>query len=198
TSRTDLSGVIREGTRGSKGRAGTRARSVLVVVEMALAVVLLAGAGLLIRSFQRLQEGDAGFQAAHVVTFNLTLPEGRYSDSGKLRAFMGGLLDRLRGLPGVDAVGATVYGMPFSGQVNVLDFTVVGRPPRPVRQEESMRVSAATPDYFKTMGIRILRGRAFSPRDRNGAPPVSVINQTAARRYFPNEEPVGHRLNLGM
>jgi putative ABC transport system permease protein len=198
TSRTDLSGVIREGTRGSRGRAGTRARSVLVVVEMALAVVLLAGAGLLIRSFQRLQEVDAGFQAAHVVTFNLTLPEGRYSDGGKLRAFMGGLLDRLRSLPGVDAVGATVYGMPFSGQVNVLDFTVVGRPPRPVGQEESMRVAAATPDYFRTMGIRILRGRAFSPRDRNGAPPVTVINQAAARRYFPNEEPVGHRLDLGM
>jgi putative ABC transport system permease protein len=198
TSRTDLSGVIREGTRGSKGRAGTRARGALVMVEIALAVVLLAGAGLLIRSFQRLQEVDPGFQPARVVTFRLTLPESRYSDPPKLRAFMDGLLERMRGLPGVDAAGATVYGMPFAGQVNVLTFDIAGRPPQPVGKEEAIRVAAATPDYFKAMGIRIARGRTFDPRDRGGAPPVIVINQAAARRYFPNEEPLGKRIVLGM
>jgi predicted permease len=198
TSRTDLSGVIREGTRGSKGRAGTRARGALVMVEIALAVVLLAGAGLLIRSFQRLQEVDPGFQPARVVTFRLTLPEARYSDAPKLRAFMDGLLERMRGLPGVDAAGATVYGMPFAGQVNMLTFDIAGRPPQPVGQEEAMRVAAATPDYFKAMGIRLARGRTFGPRDRGGAPPVMVINESAARRYFPHEEPLGKRIVLGM
>jgi predicted permease len=198
TSRTDLSGVIREGTRGSKGRAGTRARSALVVVEMALAVVLLAGAGLLIRSFQRLQEVDPGFKPARVVTFNLSLPESRYSDNAKLRAFTSGLLERMQGLPGVDAAGATVYGMPFAGQVNVLDFTIAGRPPLPVGKEEAIRVAAATPDYFEAMGIRTVRGRTFSPRDRDGAPRVVVINETAAHHFFPNEDPLGHRVDLGL
>jgi putative ABC transport system permease protein len=198
TSRTDLGGVIREGTRGSKGRAGTRARSVLVVVEMALAVVLLAGAGLLIRSFQRLQEVDPGFRPARVTTFNLELPESRYPNTSKLREVTAALLERLRALPGVDSVGAAVYGMPFSGGVNVLDFTVAGRAPRPVGQSESMRVGTASPDYFKTLGIRIVRGRAFDPRDRAGAPQVVVINETAVRQFFPGEEPLGKRIELGM
>jgi putative ABC transport system permease protein len=198
TSKTDLAGVIREGTRGSRGRAGTRARGTLVVVEMALAVVLLAGAGLLIRSFQRLQEVEPGFRAARVTTFNLELPESRYSDTAKLRQVMTGLLERLRALPGVDSVGAAVYGMPFSGSVNVLDFTVAGRAPRPVGQSESMRVGTASPGYFRTLGIRIVHGRAFGPRDRAGAPPVVLINETAVRKFFPGEEPLGQRIELGM
>jgi putative ABC transport system permease protein len=198
TSLTDLSGVIREGTRGSKGRAGTRARNVLVVVEMSLAVVLLAGAGLLIRSFQRLQEVDPGFNPARVVTFNVTLPEGRYPDEVKLRAFMDGLLERMRLLPGVDAAAAAVYGMPFSGQVNIITFDIVGRPPAPVGRQEAIRVAAATPDYFKALGIRLLRGRAFSAQDRKGAPQVVVLNEAAVRRYFPTEDPLGHRIELGM
>jgi putative ABC transport system permease protein len=198
TSKTDLAGVIREGTRGSRGRAGTCARGTLVVVEMALAVVLLAGAGLLIRSFQRLQEVEPGFRAARVTTFNLELPESRYSDTAKLRQVMTGLLERLRALPGVDSVGATVFGLPFSGNMNVLDFTVVGRPPLPVGHDESMRVAVATPDYFRTLGIRVVRGRAFGPRDRIGAPQVVMINETAVRKFFPGEEPLGHRIDLGM
>ena len=198
TSKTDLAGVIREGTRGSRGRAGTRARGTLVVVEMALAVVLLAGAGLLIRSFQRLQEVDPGFRPARVTTFNLELPESRYLNSAGLRQVTAALLERLRALPGVDSVGAAVFGMPFSGSVNVLDFTVVGRAPRPAGQNESMRVGSASPDYFKTLGIRIVRGRAFGPRDRAGAPQVVVINETAVRKFFPGEEPLGKRIELGM
>jgi predicted permease len=196
TSRTDLSGVIREGTRGSKGRAGTRVRSVLVVVEMALAVVLLAGAGLLIRSFQRLQEVDPGFDPARVVTFNLALPAARYPDDARQRMFLGGLLERLRSLPGVDAAAATSYGLPLSGQDNVTTLHVIGRPPVPVGKEEAVRLAAATPDFFKALGIRLLRGRAFTPRDRDGAPQVVLLNQAAARHYFPNEDPLGHRIEL--
>jgi putative ABC transport system permease protein len=197
TSRTDLSGVIREGTRGSKGRGATRARGALVVAEMALAVILLAGAGLLIRSFARLQKVDPGFNPKGVVTFNLELPASKYSDDAKLRTFMAGLMERMEQLPGVASAGATVYGMPLDDQVNVLTFSVAGRPPAPPGKEESMRIANATPDYFKTLGIPILRGRGFTPQDRDGAPQVVVITQEAARRYFPNEDPLGKRIDLG-
>ncbi|HEV2852110.1 MAG TPA: ABC transporter permease [Thermoanaerobaculia bacterium] len=197
TSRTDLSGVIREGTRGSKGRAATRARGALVVLEMAMAVVLLAGAGLLIRSFARLQQVDPGFNPKGVVTFNLELPASKYSDDAKLRTFMAGLLERLEQLPGVSSAGATVYGMPLDDQVNVLTFSVAGRPPAPPGKEDSMRIANATPDYFRTLGIRIVRGRGFTPQDRDGAPQVVVITEEAARRFFPHEEPLGKRIDLG-
>jgi putative ABC transport system permease protein len=197
TSRTDLSGVIREGTRGSKGRGGTRARSALVMVETALAVVLLAGAGLLIRSFSQLQKVDPGFQPAQVVTFNLDLPEGRYKEGAQLRAFLGALEEKMAALPGVGATGVTVDGMPFGGRVNVFDFRIAGRPPVPPGQEEAIRTAAATPDYFKVMGIRVVRGRAFTPRDRDGAPRVVVINEATARRYFPDQDPIGQRIEMG-
>jgi putative ABC transport system permease protein len=197
TSRTDLSGVIRDGTKGSKGRRGTRARSLLVVTETALAVILLAGAGLLIRSFSQLQKVDPGFKAERVVTFNLDLPDGRYEKDEQLRAFLGSLQEKLATLPGVNATGATVYGMPFGGNVNVLDFRIAGRPPLPAGQQRAIRAAAATPDYFKAMGIRVTRGRAFTPRDRDGAPGVVVINEAVARRYFPNQDPIGQRIEMG-
>ncbi|HTG36888.1 MAG TPA: ABC transporter permease [Thermoanaerobaculia bacterium] len=197
TSRTDLSGVIRDGTKGSKGRGGTRARSLLVVAETALAVVLLAGAGLLIRSFSQLQKVDPGFKAERVVTFNLDLPEGRYEKGEQLRAFLGALQEKMAALPGVDVTGVTVDGMPFGGRVNVFDFRIAGRPPVPPGQEEAIRTAAATPDYFKAMSIRVVRGRAFTPRDRDGAPRVVVINEATARRYFPNQNPIGQRIDMG-
>jgi putative ABC transport system permease protein len=197
TSRTDLSGVIREGTRGSKGRGGTRARGILVMLETALAVVLLAMAGLLIHSFSQLQKVDPGFKAERVVTFNLDLPEGRYTEDTQLRAFLGALREKVATLPGVNATGVTVYGMPFGNNVNVLDFRVAGRPPVPADQQRAIRAAAATPDYFKAMGIRVVRGRAFTPRDRDGAPGVVVLNEAAVRRYFPGQDPIGQRIEMG-
>ncbi|MBW8876534.1 MAG: ABC transporter permease [Acidobacteria bacterium] len=197
TSRTDLAAAIREGTRGSKGRGGTRARSVLVVLETALAVVLLAGAGLLIRSFLELQNVDPGFKPDGVVTFNLELPASQYSDEAKLRAVTAGLLERMERLPGVTAAGATVYGMPLAGRVNVLTFSVAGRPPAEPGKAPILRVAAVTPDYFKTLGIPLLKGRALSPRDRHGAPRVALLNATAVRRFFPDEDPVGKRIEFG-
>jgi putative ABC transport system permease protein len=195
-SRTDLSGAIREGTRGSRGRGGTRARSTLVVAETALAVVLLAGAGLLIRSFSRLQEVNPGFETRHALTFNLELPPGKYPDEARLRAFMAALLERMGRLPGVNAVGATTYGMPFQGNLNEITFSVVGRPPAPPGKEDVMRVAVATPDYFRALGLQIVRGRGFTAQDRDGAPQAVILNQTAARRFFPAEEALGKRLVL--
>jgi len=198
TSRTDLGGAIREGTRGSKGRAGTRARGALVILETALAVVLLAGAGLLIRSFSRLQSVSPGFQPENAVTFKLQLPEGRYSTEDKLRGFTGALMERMRQLPGVEEAGATTTsGMPFGGSVDVLTFSVAGRPPAPVDKEEAIRIAISTPGAFKALGLRVVRGRAFTPQDRAGAPQVAVINEAAARKHFPGENPLGHRIDLG-
>ena len=197
TSRTDLSSVIREGTRGSKGRTGTRARGLLVVVEMALAVVLLAGAGLLIRSFAQLQNVDAGFRPDHVLTFNLELPPGKYSDDPKLRAFTTALLEKLEHLPGVTAAGVTAFGLPLSGADEVLSFTVAGRPPAPPGKEDAIRIAIATPDYFRILGIRTVRGRSFTAQDRTGGQQVVVINEAAVRRFFPGEEPLGKRIDLG-
>ncbi|MFL6232025.1 MAG: ADOP family duplicated permease [Thermoanaerobaculia bacterium] len=196
TSRTDLSGVIREGTRGSKGR-GTRARGLLVVVEMALAVVLLAGAGLLIRSFSRLQNVDPGFRAGHVLTFKVTLPQGKYPDDPRVRAFTSALLERAAALPGVTAAGATAFGLPLSGEDESLTFTVAGRPPAPPGKEESIRIATVTPGYFKLLGIRVTRGREFLPQDRDGGQPVVMINEAAARQFFPGEEPLRKRVEIG-
>ncbi|MFL6260968.1 MAG: ADOP family duplicated permease [Thermoanaerobaculia bacterium] len=196
TSRTDLSGVIREGTRGSKGR-GTRARGLLVVVEMALAVVLLAGAGLLIRSFSRLQNVDPGFRAGHVLTFKVTLPQGKYPDDPRVRAFTSALLERAAALPGVTAAGATAFGLPLSGEDESLTFTVAGRPPAPPGKEESIRIATVTPGYFKLLGIRVARGREFLPQDRDGGQPVVMINEAAARQFFPGEEPLRKRVEIG-
>jgi len=100
-------------------------------------------------------------------------------------------------LPGVSSAGATVYGMPLEGETNVLTFSIAGRPPAPPGREDSMRIAVATPDYFKTLGIPVVRGRGFTPQDRNGAPQAVVITEAAARRFFPKEEPLGKRIDLG-
>jgi putative ABC transport system permease protein len=197
TSRTDLAGAIREGTRGSKGRGGTRARNVLVVLETALAVVLLAGAGLLIRSFLELQHVDPGFKPDGVITFNLELPTSQYSDEAKLRTVTAALLEKMERLPGVTAAGATVYGMPFAGRVNILTFSVAGRPPDEPGKAPVLRVAAVTPDYFKTLGIPLLKGRGLDSRDRHGAPRVALLNATAVRKLFAGEDPIGKRIEFG-
>ena len=197
TSRTNLSGVMREGTRGSKGRAGSRARGLLVILEAALAVVLLACAGLLIRSFSHLQNVAPGFQPDHAVTFKLELPRSRYRDAEQLRTFTDALIERLQQLPGVRSAGATVAGMPLSSGENVLTFAIAGRPPAPAGKEDSIRVASITPDYMEALGTRLTRGRRFTVQDRAGAPNVVLVNEAAARRYFPGEEPLGHRIDLG-
>jgi predicted permease len=197
TSRTDLAGAIREGTRGSKGRGGTRARSVLVVLETALAVVLLAGAGLLIRSFLELQHVDPGFKPEGVVTFNLELPTSQYSDEAKLRTVTAALLEKMERLPGVTAAGATVYGLPLASRVNVLTFDVAGRPPAEPGKSPILRVAAVTPDYFKTLGIPLLKGRGLTSQDRHGAPRVALLNATAVRKFFAGEDPIGKRIEFG-
>ncbi|HEX7185448.1 MAG TPA: ABC transporter permease [Thermoanaerobaculia bacterium] len=195
--RPNLVGALKEGARGSRSRAATRARNVLVVGEIALAVMLLAGAGLLLRSFARLQNVDLGFQTENVLKFHITLPETRYDEDAKLRAFVDGLTERLEALPEVETAGAAYYSLPLVGGVNVWSFTIDGRPPVPEGQEDVMRAGVATPGFLRALGISIARGRAFDERDREGSTQVAVLNEAAASRFFPGEDPLGKRLVLG-
>jgi putative ABC transport system permease protein len=193
----DISRTLREGGRGGGQRAGKhRARRVLVIAEVALSVMLLAGAGLLIRSFTRLMNVDPGFRTAHLLSFDLSLPEAKYADAGSQATFINTVLDRVRSLPGVQAAGAGL-GLPLSHLGFGLTFTIAGRPPVRPEDEPDAEVRVATPEYLTTLGIRITRGRGFSKLDDAGAPRVLLITEAAARKFFPNEDPLGKHISMG-
>ncbi|MEO6237099.1 MAG: ABC transporter permease [Vicinamibacterales bacterium] len=192
-----LSGSLKESGRGAvPNRGGARLRGTLVIVEMAMAVMLLAGAGLLMRSFMRLQSVDPGFDPAQTLSFELSLPDARYEGDTRQIAFFDQLLPRLRALPGVRAADA-VMALPLSGSNFNISFLVAGRPPVPPAQQPSMEIRVATPGYFSELGIPLKRGRGFTEDDRSGTPPVVVLTESAAQRYFPNEEPLGKTIKLG-
>jgi putative ABC transport system permease protein len=195
-SRPNLAGTLKEGSRGSKGRASTRARNALVVAEIALAVVLLAVAGLLLQSFARLQSVDLGFQPEGVVKFHLAPAETRYPTEAELAAFVDRLIAEMEQLPGVTSAGATVWGMPLLSGENTLSISIPGRAPKPPGQEDELRTAFMTPGFFRTLGIPVLRGRDLTRQDRAGAPPVMLINQAAAERFFPGMDPVGQRIRI--
>jgi putative ABC transport system permease protein len=192
-----LSDALKEGGRGAVAtRGGQRVRAVLVVTELALAVMLLAGAGLLLRSFVKLQAVDPGFTVDRALTFDLTLPDSRYKEDASRVAFFEALMPRLRALPGARAASA-VMGLPLSGLDFIISFEVKGRPPVPPSQQPSMQVRVATPDYFQSLGIPLRRGRVFTDADRAGAPRVVLITESAARQFFPGEDPIGKTITLG-
>jgi putative ABC transport system permease protein len=195
--RGELIGALKEGGRGAlTGRRAARVRGALVVAEMALAVMLLAGAGLLINSFVRLQHVHPGFQIGDALTFRLSLPETVYDTPTRPIEFYDRVVEKLRALPGVRTVGAVV-GLPTSGMNFNISFTVEGRPPAQPGQEPSLEVRVATPDYFKAIGIPLKQGRLFSERDRLESPRVVLLSDAAARQYFPGENPIGHHISLG-
>ena len=197
-SRPDLNRVLKEGGRGALGSPGSRrARHALVILETALAVLLLTAAGLLIRSFAELQRVDLGFQPEGVATFNVSLPRSQYAGDPQVRAFVSTLVERLRTVPGVESAAAG-FGLPLASGNNAnISFTIAGKPPWPAGQDETLLVRLVTPDFLKTLGIPLLGGRGLTERDRDGSPPVLLINQAAARRFFPAESPLGHRLDIG-
>jgi predicted permease len=176
---------------------GSRLRAGLVVGQTALAMVLLAGAGLLVRSFDQLRRVNPGFEAADALTFRLKLPENAYTEASQRAAFYDQLLARLRALPGVGAAGG-ITGLPLSGARYSFSFTVKGRPPVPPPQQPSMELRVATPGYFEAMGIPVVQGRAFTEGDGASAPRVVVLSETAVRRYFAGEEPLGQEIVTGM
>jgi putative ABC transport system permease protein len=197
--RPDLGQMLRESVRGSSRGGAHRTRSLLVVAEMTLAVVLLVGAGLLIHSFVRLINVDPGFNPERVVAFNLSLPSTKYQYERDVRAFTTRLTDRIRQMPGTREVGIT-FGRPLSNTgLMRTTFEVKGWPPSTPDKRHVSQVHMATPGYFKAMGIPLLRGRFYtSAEDRLGAAPVIVVSEGFARRYFPNEDPLGKHVTFGI
>jgi putative ABC transport system permease protein len=167
-----------------------------VVAEVALAMMLLIGAGLLLRSFTRLQRVNPGFSPARVLTFQLGLPESRFPQTQDRVAFVDRLCERLKALPGVEFAGATTV-LPLSGDlINNRTYRVVGRPPPEPGQFNSADFCFITPDYLRAMQILLRAGRSFGAGDTRESPYVCLINQSLARRQFPNEDPIGKKLQL--
>jgi predicted permease len=196
-SRSNVSGMLKDGMRGSSGGvASRRARNSLVMAEMALAVVLLVGAGLLIRSFSKLIAVDPGFKSERVVTFTIAAPDSKYGQYAQRRAMVSGLLERMQRLPGVQG-SAVVTGLPLSNTMMRTSAHIVGTPPDKPSERKVTDVAMVTPGYFASMGIPLVNGRDFTDRDGSGAPVVAIVNEEFAKRYFPNENPIGKRIELG-
>jgi putative ABC transport system permease protein len=189
--------ILKEGGRtGTEGRASHRLRRLFVSAEAALAVLLLAGSGLLLRSFVKLLAVDPGFRSENVLTLQVALPTAKYSKPEQERAFFRELVDRVQQLPGVQTAGA-VSSLPLSGTGNSGTTTVDSRAvaPQDASPEADWRV--VTPGFFQAMGISLISGRYFDARDSDTAAPVAIIDETMARTYWPNEDPVGKRIKRG-
>jgi putative ABC transport system permease protein len=195
-SKIELNEVLKEGGRGStEGIMRNRVRSFLVVSEVALSLVLLVGAGLLIKSFMRLREVDPGFDAKNLLTTSLTPSRAKYPDAERQNNFYREVLGRIQSLPGVDAAGY-VDPLPLSGNSSSVTFTVEGQEVAPGRLFSSNR-RMISPDYFRAMRIPLLEGRAFNEHDTKDSPLVLIVNETFARRFFPGADPIGKRVLIG-
>jgi predicted permease len=182
---------LKEGGRGAAhGRGARRWGDVLVVSEVALALLMTVGAGLLVRSFLQLRRVDAGFDPHGMLAAPVEL-NARYDTSSKVTAFINSLEERARALPGVTAAGI-VSNMPFSGTGYTSDFIAYGRPEGGYGTEIGNR--SVTPSYFATMKVPVLRGRTFGPEDRSGSTPVVIINEALANSYFKDQNPIGQRI----
>jgi putative ABC transport system permease protein len=195
--RGELHGALREGARGASGGMGVRQlRGALVLAEVALALVLLVGAGLLIKSFDRLQRVDPGFNPDHVLTASIVLPRARYGEVVRQRAFATQLLDALRSTPGVQSA-ALASDVPMSGGASYLSFSIAGQPDPAPGVVQDAEVFVASPDYFRALGVPLRQGRLISEQDDAGAPNVVVINRAMAQRYWAGRDPLGARITVG-
>ncbi len=194
TGRDAMANALKEGgTRTTATTTRNRVRRGLVVAEIALAVTLVIGAGLLIRSFQNLTSVDAGFDPEELVTFGVVLPQATYPDAQGRVQFVSDLMRELEGIPGVDGAAA-MQGLPPFRQVNANDTEFEGVPDGPGQPPQNVDYyQAATADYFETMGIRIVAGRGFAATDADGAP-VAVVNEALAQRFYPGQDPLGRRI----
>jgi len=193
SSKIELTAALKEGGRSSvSGFRSFGLRNLLVVSEVALALVLLVGAGLLLRSFARLLEVNLGFQPQNLLTMQVSLPTSKYGTPEQRRAFYEQALGQIRALPGVVSAGA-VSNLPLSGAMTSSGFTIEGHQTMQ-RELYPADPRSASSEYLQTMSIPLLRGRYFTERDRAGAPEVVIIDEVLARRYFPNEDPLGKRL----
>lgn len=179
---------------GSDGAGRQRARAILVVTQVALAVILLAGAGLTMKSFWRAQQEPLGFEPRGILTMTISLPRARYGKPDKVAAFNAQLLDRIRSLPGVEAAAIGV-NVPFDETEWDSSFHLTGTPEAKPGTEPSAEINVVSPDYFRVVGMPIIRGRAFGPEDTAGRPRSIIIDETFAKRYFPNVDPIGQHID---
>ncbi|HEY0970926.1 MAG TPA: ABC transporter permease [Gemmatimonadales bacterium] len=197
-SRSDLNDTLKDGTRGtSGGPGGARARQALLVAEVAISLTLLVGAGLMMKSLDRLRDVDPGFRTRGILTAQLPLPLTTYDSTHKRMALYQALGERVRAIPGVRDVGFT-GAVPLSGSIAILGYWIEGKTPR----NDNSQVPTATfyqvaGDYFRTMGIPLRKGRYLDAGDREGAQYAAVINETLARQQFAGEEPIGKRIQVG-
>ena len=196
-SKTNLNDTLKDASRGTTGGLRrNRVRSVLVIVEVALSLVLLIGAGLFIRSFVRLQTVETGFNPQNLLVANISLTPSRYSQPTERGAFYRRLSEELASLPGVVSVGAA-QSLPLAGSDARAPMAIDGKPVLPIGERPIVSLNIIASDYFQTMGIPLLQGRFFAEQDNATAPLTVIINQSFARRFFPDEDPVGKRVFPG-
>lgn len=197
--RAEIGQMLKESVRNSSGRrAAQRTRSALVMTEMALAVVLLVGAGLLIRSFATLLKVDPGFRTEQIVSFDVSAPSLKYPNDRDLRRFSADVQASLAAVPGVQSV-AVAFDRPMAHNGMRVGFEIDGRPSPPNDNRPIADVLPVTSNFFSTMAIPIVRGRTFSTaEERWGPPPVLVVNKAFVAKYFPTEDPIGKHITLGV
>jgi putative ABC transport system permease protein len=192
----NLNETLKEGGRDSAGGSrGNRIRSLLVIAEVAVSLILLIGAGLLINSFLRLRNVDPGFRAEKLLTMNIVPSEQKYTDRARRATFYTELLSRVEALPGVRSAAFTSW-IPLIKQGDSIGFSIEGRPDPPGKRP-TVVTRVISPNYFSTMGIEFLKGRQFEEQDRAGAPMAAVINETMARLFWPDDDPIGKRFTPG-
>jgi putative ABC transport system permease protein len=196
TSKLNINEALKETGRTSWSPRDLRLRNGLVVFEISLALVLLIGASLLVQSFVRLNRSPFGFDPSSVLSIEVFLPQYKYPDGKSRLAFLRESVRRMKEISGVQAAGATNF-LPLSGFWGTTPFVVEGQAWPEPGQQPSADSRVATPEYFQSMGIRLIRGRAFGEGDREGAGQVAIINETLAREHFADRDPIGSRLNLG-
>jgi len=195
--RVSLTEPLREGGRNLAGLRGRRLRNSFAVAEIALSLVLLAGAGLLIRSFSRLMTVDPGFNSSNLLMMRISLRSAKYAQGNQTIQFFQQLLERVRAIPGVR--GATIdNSFPLTGMTPGTDFTIVGRPAPPAETENLTEVQMVDADYFRVMEIPLLRGRTFNKQEETKDSHVVIISEALARQYFPNEYPIGKKIVIYM
>ncbi|MGC2829125.1 MAG: ABC transporter permease [Candidatus Acidiferrum sp.] len=197
TAKLDLRKALNEGSRGATAGPGQhRLRGALVVMEIALAMLLLVGSGLLLRSFSRLQEVPPGFQPDHLLVADIPLSQTTYAKPEDRYQFFDRLVERAKSLPGVRSAAAASF-LPVSGGGSIIHFNITGRPPKSPHEFVAAGYRTITPNYLETLGVPLLQGRLFTQADNEKAPAVVVINATMVHTFFPNENPLGKRLQLG-
>ncbi|MEK6300044.1 MAG: ABC transporter permease [Acidobacteriota bacterium] len=194
--RNDLNETLKEGGRGgTAGARRNRARSLLVVSEIALSMVLLIGAGLMIKSFVRLERVNPGFETRNVHTVRLSLPAAQYPDSQRRAAFFQQVVQRLQSIPGVESAAA-ISRLPLTPGNSGRGVIIAGRPTDGSGDGPNADYRVISRDYFRTIGVPLLKGRAFTEADNADAPPVAIINERMARLYWTDEDPLGQRLRI--